>query len=329
MPETDIKTKICTKCKQRKSFDSFTKTPRNKSGFNLQSECKKCASERVRGYQKTHDHIEKQRNRRIEKRLADIQSGKQPVLYPHTAQDEIKKYRDYKESNPCVDCGKCFPYYVMQFDHIADNKVAKVSDLFRRHLWKAMWAEIAKCELVCTCCHRTRTKSRGIKSIASFYKNSRPRPRTTLKEGGDRQCSTCFRWLTTDSFWQLKKNKIPTQCHDCALDKQDVWRKAGGLERTREIKRARRREAQQFVDELKNNVPCPDCGKTKASFLMDFDHIEKKVANVATLVLAGVTLKRLKEEIARCEIVCANCHHIRTYERRMQARFEREKLKAT
>ena len=47
---------------------------------------------------------------------------------------------------------------------------------------------------------------------------------------------------------------------------------------------------------------------------MDFDHIRgKKLHNVAWLV--NVSERRLLEEIAKCDLVCANCHRIRTARR--------------
>jgi hypothetical protein len=67
---------------------------------------------------------------------------------------------DYKESNPCKDCGNFYPACVMDFDHISDNKFKNVSSLVRRGSRKQVWEEVAKCELVCANCHRLRTAGR-------------------------------------------------------------------------------------------------------------------------------------------------------------------------
>jgi hypothetical protein len=72
--------------------------------------------------------------------------------------------REQKTNRPCVDCGKIYPHYVMQFDHIGTNKVAAISDLnFRAQ--SVIEAEIAKCELVCANCHAERTWQREHASI--------------------------------------------------------------------------------------------------------------------------------------------------------------------
>jgi len=46
---------------------------------------------------------------------------------------------------------------------------------------------------------------------------------------------------------------------------------------------------------------------------MDFDHRDPnvKVDHVASMLSAGVN--KLEAEIAKCDVVCANCHRIRTY----------------
>jgi hypothetical protein len=49
---------------------------------------------------------------------------------------------------------------------------------------------------------------------------------------------------------------------------------------------------------------------------MDFDHVRgEKVANVSVLVAGGASRRRVLAEIAKCEVVCANCHRERTHGR--------------
>lgn len=71
----------------------------------------------------------------------------------------------------------------------------------------------------------------------------------------------------------------------------------------------------EFVDGLKQ-VPCKDCDQTFPPCAMDFDHLEgyKKIRTVSSMINYG-SWKKLKEEIEKCEIVCSNCHRIRTSKR--------------
>jgi hypothetical protein len=73
--------------------------------------------------------------------------------------------RAYKESKSCVDCGVAYPYYVMDFDHVRGEKTANVADILNRSCSRpVLFAEIAKCDLVCSNCHRVRTHNRRSKN---------------------------------------------------------------------------------------------------------------------------------------------------------------------
>jgi hypothetical protein len=62
------------------------------------------------------------------------------------------------------------------------------------------------------------------------------------------------------------------------------------------------------------SVPCMDCGILYPFYVMDFDHRDPsdKSSNVSKLVKTG-TLQELIDEIAKCDVVCSNCHRERTY----------------
>ena len=42
--------------------------------------------------------------------------------------------------------------------------------------------------------------------------------------------------------------------------------------------------------------------------VLEFDHQRDKLLDVSTLSREGYSLDKLKQEIAKCEVVCANCH---------------------
>jgi hypothetical protein len=81
-------------------------------------------------------------------------------------------------------------------------------------------------------------------------------------------------------------------------------------------RRAKWREQAQLLDELRH-VPCSDCGGRFPPCAMDFDHRDAraKVQGVTRMVGRAGTA-RILAEVAKCDIVCANCHRARTYHRR-------------
>ena len=82
--------------------------------------------------------------------------------------------------------------------------------------------------------------------------------------------------------------------------------------RTNKIYKARNREMSDSV----KKIPCMDCGNSYDPICMDFDHTRDKDVNVAVLTAGSFSLKRIREEIEKCEIVCSNCHRLRTKNRR-------------
>lgn len=73
---------------------------------------------------------------------------------------------------------------------------------------------------------------------------------------------------------------------------------------------ARRRDFADFLNTLKS-VPCADCGGRFPVECMDFDHVRgSKVANISRM--HGHARERVMEEVAKCDVVCSNCHRIRT-----------------
>lgn len=81
--------------------------------------------------------------------------------------------------------------------------------------------------------------------------------------------------------------------------------------------RERRALARRFVTESKTNKPCADCGVIYPPYVMDYDHVRgSKKSNLANLCRDTGTLDAIKAEIAKCELVCSNCHRERTWQRK-------------
>jgi hypothetical protein len=84
-----------------------------------------------------------------------------------------------------------------------------------------------------------------------------------------------------------------------------------------EKNRQRRKFLKQFVNEIKSSTACTDCKIYYPFYVMDFDHLQDKLKDINELI-KGNNLKAVKREIEKCEVVCANCHRLRTYTRLTQ-----------
>lgn len=81
-------------------------------------------------------------------------------------------------------------------------------------------------------------------------------------------------------------------------------------------KQARRIAGREWLDSLKAGLPCTDCGEVFPEFVMHWDHLpgHEKVAAVSRLAREKSRELALAE-LEKCELVCANCHAVRTSER--------------
>lgn len=87
-------------------------------------------------------------------------------------------------------------------------------------------------------------------------------------------------------------------------------------------RRSRKRRSVRMAKHIRaiKDRPCADCGNRYPYYVMDFDHIrgDKKfsMGNIPRLITMAT--RKIEDEIAKCDVVCANCHRIRTHSRRSE-----------
>jgi hypothetical protein len=116
---------------------------------------------------------------------------------------------------------------------------------------------------------------------------------------------------------------VCVNCHRLrtrAQHRARIARRIPGTAKRLDEKRANWRRQAALLDRLRD-VPCADCGGRFPPCSMDFDHRDpaEKTSRVPAMIgRAGDA--RILAEVAKCDIVCANCHRLRTW----SARTERE-----
>lgn len=130
--------KICNMCLHTKEDSEFyIFRPKGKSPY-LDSKCKECK----RAQRKTPE--------------AKAQRVIRRAKYDTMTREEVFALK----SGPCVDCKQSYHPCVMDFDHVLPGKVQSLAKMVGRYSKAAILEEIAKCELVCSNCHRVRTWNR-------------------------------------------------------------------------------------------------------------------------------------------------------------------------
>lgn len=255
--------RVCKECQNKKQREYY-RTPKGresarKSGSkwyfeNKNTEVRKTVvrtwvsnnQDRVRSTRRARDDKNREAIRPMNRDKARKLRAEKP--------DHFRKYTLHRKHNnkslvekikagPCTDCGGSFPPCCMDFDHITGIKAKPIADMYG-YSQEALLEEISKCELVCACCHRTRTQGRLKSSLKS--------------------------------------------------------------------------ERRLWLDSLKSK-PCSDCGSSYPPESMDFDHITgEKVYGICQMYTCKK--ERILLEVSKCELVCANCHRIRTAMRANQER---------
>lgn len=130
-----------------------------------------------------------------------------------------------------------------------------------------------------------------------------------------KNCINCNVKLNKEDFPLVNKNtgKRSAKCIDCKKEYDRKWW-AKNKKRRSEIKRKQskinyERNKKHIVSYLKNN-PCVDCGEDNF-IVLEFDHVRgKKLFNLGTNCIYSI--KKINEEIEKCDVRCANCHRIKT-----------------
>lgn len=112
---------------------------------------------------------------------------------------------------------------------------------------------------------------------------------------------------------------IETQCYASSMnDRAEYMRrwyqnnKEAHKARVAADRRRRRKSRRDMVAELKS-VPCADCGIQYPPYVMDFDHRGDKLFEISDITGRDGSLDRFLTEIAKCDVVCSNCHRERTH----------------
>ena len=123
-----------------------------------------------------------------------------------------------------------------------------------------------------------------------------------------RWCPQCGEYKHPDAFYADGRQKGRTRpkkrlkCRQC----------------TRNQMRERYRDRSEFIDRYKLSVGCKECGYRGHPRALEFDHLpgNGKVENLSSMIAnTRYSLADIEAEMAKCEVVCANCHRVRTHSR--------------
>ena len=135
-----------------------------------------------------------------------------------------------------------------------------------------------------------------------------------MSSAGGRQCTQCGAVRPIDDF-PFKSAATATRhsrCRECTREASRLHyaaNRSAYRERNRRNNPRQRFAAEQRVIELLRNSGCAVCGETDV-VVLEFHHRRpaERVANISDMITNRSSVARIETEIAKCDMLCANCH---------------------
>ena len=107
---------------------------------------------------------------------------------------------------------------------------------------------------------------------------------------------------------------------ESSSERTPTWRRYEGVRPIAYFVRKdkeRRQRTREFLQAQKVGKACRNCGNTDFRVL-DFHHLDPtiKEGGLSHAVSSNWSKQRIAQEIAKCELLCANCHRILHWEER-------------
>jgi len=136
-----------------------------------------------------------------------------------------------------------------------------------------------------------------------------------------RRCSICAELKAVSAFPKRDARHHRYNCKICYNEKAKPRSRAHYAINKNYYKKRNRKHTQQIAALVQgfklSNPTCADCALTHPPHRLDFDHLpgQSKFDVVSRLRSRRWSDVRILQEIAKCELVCANCHRDRTHAR--------------
>ena len=137
-----------------------------------------------------------------------------------------------------------------------------------------------------------------------------------------KRCPKCERTLPLDDFAGnvARRDGKQLYCRPCQRAYVRAHYETNVGYYLAKARRSNAKRVQIFRQAIRmaKDVPCADCGERYGPWMMDFDHVRgTKRFDVGRA--NSKSMAAILAEIAKCEVVCANCHRQRTYNRLTRA----------
>lgn len=130
-------------------------------------------------------------------------------------------------------------------------------------------------------------------------------------------CTKCKLSKPSDEFnWKIKNKRKSLHCKICSrkyIKEHYNNNKHYYLNKAKKRNKILRQSSHQYIVSFLKSHPCIDCGENNI-LVLEFDHKHRKdkFDSVSQMIKRRLSVKKIAEEIRKCEVRCSNCHRIKT-----------------
>lgn len=110
-----------------------------------------------------------------------------------------------------------------------------------------------------------------------------------------KKCTKCKQEKSLSEFYRKSARTDRTYCKRCFMDtivERRVKRKLWAI--------------------TYKGGKCENCGYNEHPEVLDFDHIDRSQKKYRPAQVLKYSMKKIKEELDNCRLLCANCHRLKT-----------------
>lgn len=116
------------------------------------------------------------------------------------------------------------------------------------------------------------------------------------------------------------------KCRTCNKEYQEKWYKNNKkihCDRVSKVRKQNKEKIRNFLFDFLSKNACNKCGE-KDILVLEFDHLSNKSFNISEAISNSYSINRLKKEIEKCQVLCANCHRRKTAIEQNTYRFTKQ-----
>lgn len=123
--------------------------------------------------------------------------------------------------------------------------------------------------------------------------------------------------LCVECFEEIEYNTHPPdRCLPCKKQHKTEYEKdwaSKNRQSGRDAVARNQLKKRKIIDQIKLDRGCMDCGYNKYPFVLQFDHVRGQKQFTIGTSIGNRPLQALLDEIEKCDVVCGNCHAVRTW----------------